>query len=332
MEKKRPIPSFDIKRLLKENSAYLIIIGLIIVSSILSPVFFSTRNIMNIFRQQSSAMLLAIGAMLVIITAGIDLSTGAILAISNVCVAYFITDLNYYTPSGVLLSILVGIVAGTFVGCINGSIVAWLKMPPFIVTLAMTTIVRGFAYVITFGSPIRLPVDPEIHTGGHAFFYFGQNGDPLLGVPYTAWIVIAFIVFFWFLMKYTTYGRILVATGSNTDAARLAGINVKKYIFSAYAISGFLAGVAGVLITARAGIATPSVGSGFELNAIAAVVIGGASLTGGKGTIGKTVVGVFIIALISNIMTLTGVPPYPQQIIQGIIIIVAVLLNAGKES
>ena len=331
MEQKIQARSFDKKRLLKENSAYLIIFGLIVVSSFLSPVFFSKQNIMNIFRQQSPSMLLAIGAMLVIITAGIDLSTGAILAISNVCVAYFITNLNYYTPSGVLLSIIVGIAIGTAVGCMNGAIVAWLNMPPFIVTLAMTTIVRGIAYVITYGSPIRLPVDPGIHKGGYAFFYFGQNGDPLLGVPYTAWIVILFIIFFWFVMRYTTYGRILVATGSNTDAARLAGINVKKYIFSAYAISGFLAGVAGVLITARAGIATPNVGNGFELNAIAAVVIGGASLAGGKGTIGKTIVGVFIIALISNIMTLTGVPPYPQQIIQGIIIIVAVLLNAGKE-
>ena len=228
MEKKLPIRSFDIKRVLKENSAYLIIAGLIIVSSILSPVFFSKQNIMNIFRQQSSAMLLAIGAMLVIITAGIDLSMGATLAISNVCVAYFITNLGYFTPSGVLLSIIVGIVIGTVVGCLNGAIVAWLKMPPFIVTLAMTTIVRGIAYVITYGSPIRLPVDPVLHTGGYAFFYFGQNGDPLLGVPYTAWIVIAFIVFFWFFMKYTTYGRILVATGSNTDAARLAGINEKN--------------------------------------------------------------------------------------------------------
>jgi len=331
MERKRLRPSIDLRRLLKSNSAYLILIGLIIISSILSPVFFSAQNITNIFRQQASAMLLAIGSMLVIITAGIDLSTGAILAISNVCVAYFITKLGFFTPSGILLSIVVGVVVGTVFGCANGAIVSWLNMPPFIVTLAMMTMVRGVAYVITYGSPIRLPVDPVLNVGGHAFFYFGQNGDPFLGVPYTAWIVVVFIVFFWFLMRFTTFGRILVSTGSNTDAARLAGINVKRYIFSAYALSGFLAGVAGVLITARAGIATPNVGNGFELNAIAAVVIGGASLSGGKGTIGKTVVGVFIVALISNVMTLTNVPPYPQQIIQGAIIIIAVLLNAGKD-
>ena len=331
MERKRLRPSIDLRRLLKSNSAYLILIGLIIISSILSPVFFSAQNITNIFRQQASAMLLAIGSMLVIITAGIDLSTGAILAISNVCVAYFITKLGFFTPSGILLSIVVGVVVGTVFGCANGAIVSWLNMPPFIVTLAMMTMVRGVAYVITYGSPIRLPVAPVLNVGGHAFFYFGQNGDPFLGVPYTAWIVVVFIVFFWFLMRFTTFGRILVSTGSNTDAARLAGINVKRYIFSAYALSGFLAGVAGVLITARAGIATPNVGNGFELNAIAAVVIGGASLSGGKGTIGKTVVGVFIVALISNVMTLTNVPPYPQQIIQGAIIIIAVLLNAGKD-
>ena len=331
MEQNLPKQSFDAKKLAKDNSAYLILAGLIIISTILSPVFFSKQNIMNIFRQQAPSMLLAIGAMLVIITAGIDLSTGAILAVSNMCVAYFITNLNFFSPAGVLLSIIVGLIAGTLVGCANGAIVSMLNMPPFIVTLAMMTMVRGVAYYITLGSPVRLPVDPALNPGGYSFFYFGQNGDPLIGVPYTAWIVIVVIIFFWFFMRYTTYGRILVATGSNSDAARLAGINVKKYVFSAYALSGFLAGVAGVLMTARAGIATPSVGSGFELNAIAAVVIGGASLSGGKGTIGKTVVGVFIVALISNIMTLTNVPPYPQQIIQGAIIIIAVLLNAGKD-
>jgi ribose transport system permease protein len=253
------------------------------------------------------------------------------LAISNVFVAYFITNLNFYTPSGVFLSIIMGIVIGTAFGCVNGLIVTYLKMPSFIVTLATATIVRGIAYVITFGSTIRLPVDPQLHTGSYDFFHFGQTGDAVLGVPFSAWIVIGIVIFFWFLMKYTTYGRILVATGSNNDAARLAGINVKKYVFSAYAIGGLLAGIAGVLMTARAGIATPSMGSGFELNAIAAVVIGGASLSGGKGKVGNTVVGVFIIALIGNIMTLMNVPPYPQQIIQGLVIIIAVLLNAGKD-
>ena len=330
MEQRLP-SSFNTKRFLTNNSAYLILIGLVVVSSALSPVFFSMQNIMNIFRQQSPAMLLALGAMLVIITAGIDLSSGAMLAISNVFVAYFITNMYFYTQSGVFLSIVVGILIGTAFGCVNGLIVTYLKMPSFIVTLATALIIRGIAYVITFGSTIRMPVDPTLNKGSYAFFHFGQSGDPLLGVPYAAWIVIAIVIFFWFLMKYSSYGRILIATGSNNDAARLAGINVKKYVFSAYAISGILAGTAGVLMTARAGIATPSMGDGFELNAIAAVVIGGASLAGGKGKVGNTVVGVFIIALIGNIMTLMNVPPYPQKIIQGIVIILAVLLNAGKD-
>ena len=323
--------SFNTKLFFKNYSAFIILIGLIVISTCLSPVFLSWENITNVFRQQVPPMLLALGSLTVIITAGIDLSTGAMLAVSNVVVAYFITRLYYYTPSGVFLSIVIGILIGTAFGCANGVIVAWLKMPSFIVTLAMMTMVRGVAYVITLGSPIRLPVDPVNNIGSSALFSFGQTGDPLIGIPKAAWIVVVFIVFFWFLMKYTTFGRLLIATGSNTDAARLAGINVKKYIFAAYAISGCLAGVAGVLITARSGIATPSVGTGFELNAIAAVVIGGASLSGGKGKVANTVVGVFIIALIGNIMTLLAVPPYPQQIIQGAIIIIAVLLNAGKE-
>jgi ribose transport system permease protein len=323
--------SFDLKGFLKTYSPFIILIGLIIISTCLSPVFLSKENIFNVFRQQAPAMLLALGALVVIVTAGIDLSTGAGLALSNVVIAYFITQLRFYTPSGVFLSIILGLLIGLAFGCANGVIVAWLKMPSFIVTLAMMTIIRGVAYVITLGSPIRLPVDPEVHIGSSALFKFGQSGDPVTGMPLAAWVVIAFIVFFWFLMKYTTFGRLIVATGSNEDAARLAGINVKKYIFAAYAISGILAGVAGVLLTARAGIATPSAGTGFELNAIAAVVIGGASLSGGKGKVANTVVGVFIIALIGNIMNLLSVPPYPQQIIQGAIIIIAVLLNASKE-
>jgi len=323
--------SFDSRKFLKNNSAFIILIGLIVISAFLSPVFLSWENITNVFRQQVPPMLLALGSLTVIITAGIDLSTGALLAVSNVVTAYFITIQYYYTPSGVFMSIVLGILIGTGFGCANGLIVAWLKMPSFIVTLAMMTMVRGVAYFITLGSPIRLPVDPVKNVGSTIFFNFGKSGDPLIGIPLAAWVTIGFIIVFWFMMKYTTFGRLLIATGSNNDAARLAGINVKKYIFAAYAISGFLAGVAGVLITARSGIATPSVGSGFELNAIAAVVIGGASLSGGKGKVANTVVGVFIIALIGNIMTLLAVPPYPQQIIQGAIIIIAVLLNAGKE-
>ncbi|MCL2492943.1 MAG: ABC transporter permease [Clostridiales bacterium] len=323
--------SFDVKNFLRVYSPFIILIGLIVIATFLSPVFLSKENIFNIFRQEAAPMLLALGSMLVIVTGGIDLSTGANLAISNVIVAYFMTNIGLFTPGGVWVCILLGILIGLAFGCASGVIVAWLKMPSFIVTLAMMTMVRGVAYVITLGSPIRLPVDPQQNVGSFAFFNFGQYGDPIIGMPYTAWIVIAFIIFFWFLMKYSTFGRLIVATGSNSDAARLAGINVKKYTFSAYAISGALAGVAGVLLTARAGIATPSAGTGWELDAIAAVVIGGASLAGGKGKVANTVVGVFIIALIANIMTLLAVPPYPQQIIQGAIIIVAVLLNAGKD-
>jgi ribose transport system permease protein len=318
-------------RILKNYSAFIILIGLIVISAFMSDKFLSTENIFNVFRQQAPNMLLALGALIVIVTAGIDLSTGAILALSNVVVAYFIANLGFYSTGGVFLAIIAGIVIGTLCGCANGAIVAWLKMPSFIVTLAMMTMIRGVAYVITLGSPIRLPVDPSANPGSARLFWFGSNGDPVFNIPLSALVVLVFIIFFWFLMKYTTFGRLIVATGSNEDAARLAGINVKKYIFAAYVISGLLAGVAGVLMTARAGIATPSVGSGYELNAIAAVVIGGASLTGGKGKVANTVVGVFIIALIGNIMNLLSIPPYPQQIIQGAIIIVAVLLNAGKE-
>ncbi|MDR0878325.1 MAG: ABC transporter permease [Treponema sp.] len=325
------IPFNSIKRICKEYSCFIILIGLIIVASILSPVFFSKQNIFNVFRQQAPIAMLALGVLIVIVTGGIDLSTGAMLAVSNTVVAYFITFLHFDSMMGVWLAIVMGILVGTAIGCVNGAIVAYLKMPSFIVTLAITTMGRGVAYMITMGSPIRLPVKPDINPGSERLFWFGQNGDPLIGMPFSAWVVILFVILFWFLMKYTTFGRLIVATGSNTDASRLAGINVKKYMFSAYMICGALSGVAGVLITARAGIATPSAGTGFELTAIAAAVIGGASLSGGKGRVGNTIVGVFILALIGNIMNLLSIPVYPQQIMQGAIIIIAVLLNAGKQ-
>jgi ribose transport system permease protein len=327
----RGISSDQVKRFGKEYSCVFILIGLVIVATILSPVFFSKQNIFNVCRQQAPIAMLALGALLVILTGGVDLSTGAILAVSNTVVAYFATFLHFDSMAGIWIAIIMGIAAGMVVGCANGIGVAYLNMPPFIVTLAIMTMARGVAYMITMGSPIRLPVKPDLSPGSTKLFWFGQNGDPLIGMPLSAWIVIVFVVFFWFLMKYSTFGRLIVATGSNRDASRLAGINVKRYTFSAYMLCGILSGIGGVLITARSGIATPSAGTGFELNSIAATVIGGASLSGGKGKVANTIIGVFILALIGNIMNLLSIPVYPQQIIQGAIIIIAVLLNAGKQ-
>jgi ribose transport system permease protein len=321
----------NISRFLQTYSCFIILLGLIIVSAALSDKFLSQQNIFNVLRQQAHIAILALGALIVILTGGIDLSSGAILGISNVFVAYFITNLALDSMGGAAISIAAAILAGGLAGFINGLLIAYLSMPAFIATLASMTMLRGVALVMTNGTPIRPPVDPLANPGSFALFRFGQDSDPLIGMPWPVWVTAVIVAFFWFLMKYTTFGRLTMATGSNEDATRLAGINVKMYKTAAYTLCGLLAGVAGVLLAARAGIAIPAAGSGQELTSIAAVVIGGASLSGGSGKVANTIVGVFILALIGNIMTLLAIPAYPQQIIEGAIIIAAVFLNRGKK-
>ncbi len=319
----------NIRALLLEHSALLILLILIIVSAILSPVFLTVGNVYNVLRQQAPAALIAIGVLLTILTAGIDLSSGAVLAVSHIVLAKVITEGNMSSNGGVFVAMLVAVIIGLAFGSVNGLLVSKLKMAPFIATLASMTSARGVAYLLTGGSPVRLPVEESTH-GSYMLVEFGQTGDPVIGLPLAVWFVLVLVVLFWFIMKYTSFGRLIIAAGSNETAVRLAGIKVNNYKFAAYAISGVMSALAGILVTARAGIATPTAGTGYELDAIAAVVIGGASLSGGKGKVVNTVFGVLIIALIGNIMNLLSIPAYPQQIIQGIIIILAVVMNSAE--
>ena len=329
--KKKSAGMLTAKDFFYRYNCFFILLLLIIISAFLSPVFLSKQNVFNVMRQQVPIALMSIGALLVILTGGIDLSTGANLALSNTIIAFLLTNAGINSFGGLALSIPSAILTGAIVGALNGILIAYLRMPAFIATLGVMTIARGVAYIATKGTPIRPPTDPVETPGSAALYSFGQGGDPIIGMPWAVWVVILLVVFFWFLMKYTSFGRLIMATRSNATATRLAGVNVRRYKFAAYTICGALAGIAGIMMCARAGIATPSAGTGFELESIAAVVIGGASLSGGKGHIANSIVGVFILALISNIMALLSVPPYPQQVIQGAIIITAVLLNLGKD-
>jgi ribose transport system permease protein len=186
------------------------------------------------------------------------------------------------------------------------------------------TIARGVAYSISKGQPIRIPAN---NTAGRTLIAFGKGADPLIGIPAPVWLAIVIVVLFVLMSKYTAFGRLVVATGSNETAVRFAGINVKLYKFIVYSICGALSGIAGIIVTSRAAIGAPVIGAGMELDAIAAVVIGGASLMGGKGTVGNTVIGVLILGLIGNIMNLLSVPAYPQQVVKGLIIVAAVLIQ-----
>ncbi|MHC4488215.1 MAG: ABC transporter permease [Planctomycetota bacterium] len=296
-----------------EHNTLFIFIILVIASSLVSDVFFSQRNIFNLLRQVVPIGIISMGMLLVILTGGIDLSVGSIVALASVLSAYFL--LSTSLPLAITLTIL----AGTLLGSVSGYLVSVKRMAPFVATLALMTIARGLAFMVSKGSPILL------EESATALKNFGSGY--LLGVPDPVLLMLIIFIIILLILRYTVFGRLVFAIGSNETSVRLSGVQVPIYKFLVYSISGALAAVAGIVSTSRTAVGSPLVGIGFELDAIAAVVIGGASLSGGKGTALNTLLGVFILGMIGNIMNLRNVPAYPQQVIKGLIIIFAVLLQ-----
>jgi len=303
--------------LLKYNTLLILII-LIIVSSLISDAFFTSRNITNLLRQVSGIGIVSLGMLLVIITGGIDLSVGSIVAFAGVLSAYFLLSMPFSV--GIGLTILTGVL----IGSASGYLVAVRRMAPFIATLALMTIVRGLAFITSKGTPIIL------EDSGQTLKDFGSNY--FLGIPNPVLLMFFVFVLVYFTLKYTVFGRLIIAIGSNEESVRLSGINVWIYKFSVYSICGGFAALAGIISTSRTGVGSPILGVGLELDAIAAVVIGGASLKGGKGSAVNTLLGIIILGMIGNIMNLMNVPGYPQQVIKGLIIIFAVLLQGIKRN
>ncbi|HHT24196.1 MAG TPA: ABC transporter permease [Clostridiaceae bacterium] len=295
-------------------NTYMMFILLFVICVFASPNFFSPRNLMNIGRQYAALTFVSMGMLFVIITGGIDLSVGSILALGCVMTATILTDLGWPLIPSLFAVLIIGLIVGLF----SGVLVAYFNFAPFIATLATMTIARGIAFMISNGAPIQTPANTISLLDSTRIF-----GIPLL-IVMSAIIVIIFV----FLQRKTVYGRILIAIGSNEDAVRLSGIRVKRYKLLAYGISGALAAFAGAITTSRSAVGSPLVGSGLESDAIAACVIGGASLAGGMGNPFKTLIGVLILALISNIMNLLAVPSYPQDVMKGLIIIFAVLIQS----
>jgi len=284
---------------------------LLLVAATMSDVFFTQRNISNLLRQIVTNGLISLGMLVVIVTGGIDLSVGPVVAFSAIVVSGMIQNQHLPLPVAILIALGVGGLAGAF----NGFMISRFKLQPFIVTLATLGAIRGLVYVYS-QTPIT-PEDPSFRT------IFGM---PILG-PFTLSILImlvAFLVMLFFINR-TTAGRAIVAIGGNEEAVRLAGINVRRHILLAYIISGLCAALAGILLASRLGIAQPSLGVGFELDAIAACVIGGAILGGGGGSVIGTFGGVVILGLIDNLLNLLNVQSYYQQIFKGLIILFAVL-------
>lgn len=301
----------NVKDLLINNNTYIILLLLFVVSSMLSDTFFTSMNIRNIALQQSGPILVAIGMLFVVLTGGIDLSVGSVMAIGAAVSALLIRDSNMHFIPAILIAMIVGGLFGLF----TGMLVAYAKFQGFVASLATMTIARGAAFVFTNGTPIKLP------RGTLNNLVMKENLFPIII------IAVIVIIIFAFVQKYTGWGRIVIATGSNHTAVELAGIRTKRYLLSVYAVSGILSALAGVFIAARSSTGSATVGMGQELDAIAACVIGGASLAGGKGFVVRTVAGALVLALIGNIMNLMAVPSYPQDIIKGFIIIAAVLLQ-----
>jgi ribose/xylose/arabinose/galactoside ABC-type transport system permease subunit len=291
------------------------LILLVIASSMLSDRFLSVPNLLNILRQVAIVGILATGMTFVILTKGIDLSVGSLLGISVVLYAGLLE--NYSMAA----AIPIGLAAAMLGGLVNGVGVAFARIPPFIMTLGMLSFARGLAFIYTGGTPI-----PILNEN----FYSLGNGY-IAGIPIPSLILLAVVAVSAVILLLTPFGRSIYGIGSNEEAARLSGVPVNLYKVIVYVISGLVSGLAGLVYASQLSIGTPIAGQGYELDAIAAVVVGGTSLFGGKGTVAGTFVGTLIIGVLANILNLTGVDPYVQQLFKGALIVVAVYVMSRTE-
>jgi len=301
-----------------KNNVPVITIGLIgecIFFSFLTPAFFTFTNFFSVARQASINSIIAFGMTYVILTGGIDLSVGAIVALSGVVTAYELS-----IGSSIFLSILFGIICGFLIGAINGIVIAKTNIPSFIVTLGMMTLARGLAGNISGGYPISIK--------NQAFLQIGKGY--IYNIPIPVIIMIIIFIFFYILLSKTKHGVNIYAIGGNKIAAYLSGIKVDKNLIMVYIISGVLSALSGIVLASRLFSGQPSVGIGFELDAIAAVILGGTSFTGGTGNLVGTLVGAFTMAILLNGLAILGVSYYNQLVIRGIVIMFA-LLFLSKE-
>ena len=308
--------NLQFKDMIRRYGILIGLIGLITGFSVLSERFFTISNMLIVMRQTSIVAFLAVGMSFVILGAGIDLSVGSVLAFSGAVGAGVIQN------GGVFLGVLAGLALGTALGFFNGIVITKLKIPAFIATLAMMAIARGGTLVYTDGRPITgLP-------SSFAFLGRGYIGN----VPFPIVLMLIIFILAYIVLKLTRFGRYIYATGGNINAARASGIKVDNVIISTFAISGFLSGLTGMVLASRLNSAQPTVGMGYELDAIAAVVLGGTSLFGGEGELWGTLVGAFIMGILNNGLNMLNVSSIYQQVVKGIVILIAVTVaQSGKK-
>lgn len=297
----------------------LILIALLCIAPMLSAAFLSPKNLINVIRQVVVVMLVACGAQYVLLSGNVDLSPGSVLAFSG-C----LTTIVMLNTQSVLLGVLAGIISGILFGALNGFLTTFFSVPSFIITLATQQAARGFCLILTGGFSVSISAMAD------QFTWIGQGSIGIVPIPVIIMIIVVFIS--WFILNKLSYGRYLYATGGNANAARSSGINTKQVVLKTFIFQGLLAGIAGVVLMSRMASGQPNAGDGMEFDAITAVIVGGTSMAGGIGNIYGTVIGAIFIGVLNNIMNLANVNAYWQQIVQGIVIAIAVIIDAQVRS
>ena len=309
-----PIPWVSMRFQLREFTLIGILILMVVVYAIAAPNFLTVFNLVNVLRQVSVTAVAAVGATAVILVAGIDLSVSSMVALTGCLAALYLQNQPNHGPEQALVAVLLAIVFGTGAGLFNGLAITGLRVPPFITTLATMTILRGVALLLTNAYPVSIP------PGAYNYIGVGYIGP----VPVPVLIMLLMFAIGWVILNRMTIGRRIYAIGGNERAARLSGINVSRVLLFVYAFAGFCAGVSGVIISSRLTSGQPTGSLGFELDVIAAVVVGGTSLSGGRGKLSGSLLGAVLIAILGNGLILMDVPEYYQRLVTGFVILLAV--------
>ena len=314
-------PGMKFKTLLRDSGIALALVLLIAMFSLTTEHFLTAANITNILTQVTINLILAVGVTFVILIGGIDLSVGSVLALCSVVAGTVINWPGLGTAEAIILATLAAVFTGVLAGMFNGLITAYWGLPSFIVTLGMLNVARGAALQVTDAR--------TIYSFPPAFNAFGSQ--TILGVPLVFLVALALVGIAWFVLTRTVFGRLLYGIGNNEEAVRLAGHPLFLYKVAAFTISGACVGIGAIVYMTRLNIASPIIGNGFELNAIAAVIIGGTSLSGGRGSVVGTLIGAFIIGVLANGLILIGLSDFMRQMITGLVIILAVILDKYRE-
>jgi len=320
---------FDWRSAISKHTILIVLIAMVIVLAFLDRNFLTFINIKNIIVLESSRGIMTFGMCIVMISMGIDLSVSSVAALASVVSSSLVQELTYsgrilpgVGPFPAWVALIAGLVVGAIIGAINGWIIGYIKLPPFIATLGMTTIALGIAYTYTNASPVS--------SLSNDFKALSQT--EIGPIPVTAVYIVCLGTLTWVLLKKTKFGKYVYAIGSNENAASVAGVAIKRTKVLIYTYCGILAAFAGILMAGRAGAGNATLAKGYELDAISASAIGGVSMTGGVGTLGGVIVGILLLGVLNNGMLLLGISPYFQQIIKGLIILIAVTFDTRKNS